>query len=223
MHIQKNKKIFIYFFLFILLGSLNNKTLKNTNFSKIKNINVLGLSYEENLYITNQIQNLNLKNIFTLDVNEFKNIFERNSLIESYSVLKKYPSSLDITIMKTQFLANININNQKFLVGSNGKLIKTISLNNQLPYIFGKPNVEEFLKFKEIIDKSKFSYNEIKNIYFFSSKRWDLKFHDNILLKLPNNLTQETLDNLYEFLEKYNGENFNIIDARLENKIILDE
>ena len=51
MHIQKNKKIFIYVFLFILLGSLNNKTLKNTDFLKIKNINVLGLSYEENLYI----------------------------------------------------------------------------------------------------------------------------------------------------------------------------
>ena len=26
-----------------------------------------------------------------------------------------------------------------------------------------------------------------------------------------------------EFLENYNGENFNIIDARLENKIVLDE
>ncbi len=39
----------------------------------------------------------------------------------------------------------------------------------------------------------------------------------------PNNLTKETLDNLYNFLENYNGENFNIIEARLENKIVLDE
>ena len=92
-----------------------------------------------------------------------------------------------------------------------------------MPYIFGKPEIQEFLKFKKIIDSSKFSYNEIKHIYFFSSKRWDVKFNDNILLKLPNNLTQETLDNLYEFLENYNRENLNIIDARLENKIVLDE
>ena len=60
-------------------------------------------------------------------------------------------------------------------------------------------------------------------MFYFQSKRWDLKLHDNILLKLPNNLTQDTLNNLYEFLENYNGENFNIIDARLENKIVLDE
>ena len=46
---------------------------------------------------------------------------------------------------------------------------------------------------------------------------------NDILLKLPNNLTQETLDNLYEFLENYNGENLKIIDARLQNKIVLDE
>ena len=126
-------------------------------------------------------------------------------------------------IDKTNFFAKINDNGKNYLVGSNGKLTLINSGYNQLPYIFGKPNIEEFLKFKKIIDSSKFSYDEIKNIYFFSSKRWDLKFHDNILLKLPNNLTQETLDNLYEFLENYNGENFNIIDARLENKIVLDE
>ena len=223
MHIQKNKKIFIYFFLFILLGSLNNKTLKNTNFSKIKNINVLGLSYEENLYIANQIQNLNLQNIFSLDVNEFKNIFERNSLIESYSVLKKYPSSLDITIMKTQFLANININNQKFLVGSNGKLIKTITLNNQLPYIFGKPKVKEILQLKKIIDNSKFSYANIKKIYFFPSHRWDLETKNNILIKLPKDNIKYTLDLIYDFLKNNNDKDINILDARIQNQIILND
>ena len=223
MHIQKNKKIFIYFFLFILLGSLNNKTLKNINFSKIKNINVLGLSHEENLYIANQIQNLNLKNIFTLDVNEFKNIFEQNSLVESYIVLKKYPSRLDIRIMKTQFLANININNQKFLVGSNGKLIKTITLNNQLPYIFGKPKVKEILQLKKIIDNSKFSYANIKKIYFFPSNRWDLETKNDILIKLPKDNIKYTLDLIYEFLKNSNNKDINILDARIQNQIILND
>ena len=51
---------------------------------------------------------------------------------------------------------------------------------------------------------------KLTNIYFFPSKRWDLKLKHNILLKLPNNFTQETLDNLYDFLENYDGENFNI-------------
>ena len=171
----------------------------------------------------NKLKNLSLGNIFFINKKKVEKLINSNSLIESYVVFKEYPSTLNIKIDKTNFFAKINDNGKNYLVGSNGKLTLIESGYNQLPYIFGKPNVEEFLKFKKIIDSSKFSYNEIKNIYFFSSKRWDLKFYDNILLKLPNNLTQETLDNLYEFLENYDGENFNIVDARLENKIVLDE
>ena len=125
--------------------------------------------------------------------------------------------------MKTNFFAKINDNGKIYLIGSNGKLTPNESGYRELPYIFGKPNIKEFLKFKTIIDKSKFSYNQIKNMYFFPSKRWDLKLNNNILLKLPNNLTQENLNNLYEFLEMYNGENLTTVDARLENKIILNE
>ena len=58
---------------------------------------------------------------------------------------------------------------------------------------------------------------------FFPSKRWDIKLKNNILLKLPNSLTQEYLNNLYKFLEMHNGKNLTTVDARLENKIILNE
>ena len=92
-----------------------------------------------------------------------------------------------------------------------------------MPYIFGKPNINEFLKFKKIIDESKFSYKQIKNLYFFPSNRWDLKLKNDILLKLPNNFTYQTLDYLYEFLEYNNKENINVVDARIENQIILNE
>ena len=32
---------------------------------------------------------------------------------------------------------------------------------------------------------------KLKNLYFFPSKRWDIKLKNNILLKLPKNLTKE--------------------------------
>ena len=223
MHQRKNKKILIYFFLLIIVSSIGNNTINNYKFKKIENINIIGLDEKNNQILLNKLKNLSLGNIFFINKKKIEKLINSNSLIESYVVFKEYPSTLNIKIDKTNFFAKINDNGKNYLVGSNGKLTLIESGYNQLPYIFGKPNIEEFLKFKKIIDKSKFSYKEIKNIYFFSSERWDVKFHDNILLKLPNNLTQETLDNLYEFLENYNGENFNIIDARLENKIVLDE
>ena len=44
----------------------------------------------------------------------------------------------------------------------------------------------EFFNIKKIIDESKISYAEIKNLYFFPSKRWDLELRDNTIIKLPN-------------------------------------
>ena len=126
-------------------------------------------------------------------------------------------------IKKTNFIAKINHNNKIFVIGSNGKLIPNNFQVVDLPYIFGKPEIKELLKFKQIVDQSKFSFNEVNSLYFFPSKRWDIKLKNNILLKLPNNLTQEKLNNLYKFLEIYNGENLTTVDARLENKIILNE
>mgnify|MGYP001437683510 CR=1 FL=1 len=113
-------------------------------------------------------------------------------------------------------------NNNTIQMGSYEDLTKRYRYGGA-EIIFGKPNINEFLKFKKIIDESKFSYKEIKNLYFFPSNRWDLKLKDDILLKLPNKFTYETLDYLYEFLENYNGESFNIVDARIENQIILNE
>ena len=60
-------------------------------------------------------------------------------------------------------------------------------------------------------------------MYFFPSNRWDLKLKDDILLKLPNNFTYEKLDYLYEFLENYKGDSLNIVDARIDKQIILNE
>jgi cell division septal protein FtsQ len=223
MHQRKSKKILIYFFLLIIVSSIGNNTINNYKFKKIENINIFGLDQKNNQILSNKLKNLSLGNIFFINKKKIEKLINSNSLIESYVIFKEYPSTLNIKIDKTKFFAKINNNGKIYLVGSNGKLTSIESGFNELPYIFGKPKVEELLRLKKIIDSSKFSYNEITNIYFFPSKRWDLKFRDNILLKLPNNLTQETLDNLYDFLENYNGENFNIVDARLENKIVLDE
>ena len=45
--------------------------------------------------------------------------------------------------------------------------------------------IKEFFKLKEIIDNSNFDYNEIKKLYFFPSKRWDIETKTGQLIKLP--------------------------------------
>ena len=223
MHQRKNKKILIYFFLLIIVSSIGNNTINNYKFKKIENINIFGLDEKNNQILLNKLKNLSLGNIFFINKKKIEKLINSNSLIESYVVFKEYPSTLNIKIDKTNFFAKINRNGKTYLIGSNGKLTLYESVYGEPPYIFGKPSIKEFLQLKETIDKSKFSYNQIKDLFFFASKRWDLKLKNDILLMLPDNLTKGTLDRLYEFLENYNGEKINIVDARIENQIILNE
>ena len=223
MHQRKSKKLLIYFFLLIIISSTNNISLRNLEFQKVRDIEVSGLGEMENKLVVDQIKNLNLSNIFFINKAEINNLISSNPLIEKYQIFKNYPSAIKIMIKKTNFIAKINHNNEIFVIGSNGKLIPNNFQAFDLPYIFGKPEIKELLKFKQIVDQSKFSFDEVNSLYFFPSKRWDIKLKNNILLKLPNNLTQENLNNLYKFLEIYNGENLTTVDARLENKIILNE
>ena len=215
---RKSKKILIYFFLLLLVGSINNIKLNGLKIQNINNINITGLDIKNKLILLKDIENFNLNNIFLINKIDLKDEIESNTLVENYSIFKRYPSSLDINIEKTQILAKINKNGQIFYIGSNGKFIKNNSLNNEPPFIFGNPDVFEFFKIKEIIDKSKISYTEIKNLYFFPSKRWDLELVDNTIIKLPNDNVYLALNLAIEFLSDHK-----FIDARIKNQIILND
>ncbi len=223
MHLKKSKKTITYFFLLIMFGSINNINLKNLKLKNIKSINVDGLEKDESIIILDKIKDLKFDNIFFLDAVKIKKILETNPLVEKYSVFKNYPSSININIIKTKFLAKININGDVFIIGSNGKLSENYLNTDKLPFIFGKSDINNFLEFKKIFDKSKFEYKQVKNLFFFPSKRWDIEFKNNKILKLPEKLTKEMLDDLFELMNDNNFKNIKIIDARIKNQIILND
>ena len=223
MQISKSKKISIYIFLLILLGSINNISLNKIQFEKIEKINVSGLNESDNQKLLKEIKNLNLGNIFFINRNEINTIINSNSLVETYDIFKKYPSRIDVKLKKTNFLAKINLDGQLFFIGSNGKLTQSFSINEDLPFIFGNPNINEFLKFKKIIDNSKISYENIKSLFFFRTKRWDIELKNNILIKLSRDNVEKALNNVYLFLDKENDSSKKIIDARIQNQIIINE
>ena len=220
---RKSKKILIYFFLLLVVGSINNINFNDLKLQNINNINIVGLDIEDKLILLKKIKNFNLNNIFSISKSDLINEIESNSLVEKYFIFKRYPSSIDINIEKTKFLAKINKNGQIFYLGSNGKFTKNDFSNNQLPYIFGSPEGIEFFDIKEIIDKSKISYTEIKNLYFYPSRRWDLELRNNIIIKLPKDNTNLALNLALEFLYKEEFKDVKMIDARIENQIILDD
>ena len=125
MHQRKSKKILIYFFLLLIVGSINNINLNELKFQNVHDINITGLDIKNKLILLKKIENFNLNNIFFINKIDLKDEIESNTLVENYSIFKKYQSALDINIEKTKFLAKINKNGQIFYIGSNGKFIKT--------------------------------------------------------------------------------------------------
>ncbi len=219
--IDKKNKIIIYVFLLLILSTTNEKFVadQNSNPSKINQIKIEGLSNTNNLKIFNQLKNLLYKNILLINKEEIQKVISRYNVIEEYSIKKIYPSTIDINIKPTKFVARLSSNDQ--LVGSNGKLIEDKQNSEILPYIFGEFNSQNFLKFKKDIEQSKFTFNKFKTLYFFPSNRWDILTHDDVLIKLPQNNIFKSLNLAYIIIDSNDFKKKKLIDLRVNNHLII--
>ena len=220
--IDKKNKIIIYLLLLFILSTTNKKFVENQNnySSTINKINIEGLSNADNSKISNELNNLFYKNILLVGKEEIQRVISKYNIIEEYSIKKIYPSTININIKPTKFIARLSSNDQ--LVGVNGKLIEDKENNEVLPYIFGEFNSQDFLNFKKNIVQSKFTFTEFKTLYFFPSNRWDILTNDDILIKLPQDNLSESLKLAHKIMNSYDFKNKNLIDLRMDNHLIVN-
>ena len=218
---DKKNKITIYLLLLFVLSTTNGKFVENkTSYSStVDQINIEGLSSVNNSKIFNELNNLLYKNILLIGKEELQKVISGYNIIEEYHIKKVYPSTININIKPTTFVARLSHNNQ--LVGANGKLIVDKKNNKILPYIFGEFNSQEFLNFKKYITQSKFTFTKFKTLYFFPSKRWDILTEDDILIKLPQNYIPESLNLAYKIINSNDFKDKNFIDLRINNHLII--
>ena len=218
----KNRKIFLYILLLLFIGTINNKNLYKSLPMNITEIVVTGLEKKDSLELVNDLKFLEVKNLFFLKQNEIKKIVENNNLVEKYKVFKEYPTRLIIEIKKTDFLAQTRRDENFFFLGSNGAFIKTSTKQKNIPFIFGDFKNSNFFELKRIVDDTTFKFNEIKNLFFFKSGRWDIETSEGLMIRLPKDNLEEAIKLLIDFLDQGN-ENINTIDLRQKNQIVIDE
>ena len=223
MPLQKSKKILVYLFLFLIIGTLNNKNLANLELIKISEIKVEGLDEKNNLKLKNDLKFLKFNNLFYIDKFTISRIINSNNLVEDFSVFKYYPSAIEISIKKTKFLAKVKQNGFDYFLGSNGKLIKDDYFNTEVPVIFGNFKNENFFALKKSINDSGFDYNKIKKLFFFKSGRWDIETSSGLLIKLPHKNVTDSLKLAIKFLKNDTQNVISKIDLRQQNQIIIDE
>ena len=193
---QISKKILVYLFFFIIFGSLNNKNLSNIKLPMITLIKVTGIEEDNNFSKNKILEFFELKNLFFLNKSEIKKLIDSNNIVEKYSVFKKYLSTIEIEAEEE---------------------IKNIA------QIFGDFNSQEFFRLKTIIDYSNFDYNDIENLIFFPSGRWDIQTKSGILIRLPKEKIKESLNFSLSILLDDKTKNAKLIDLRQRNQVILNE
>ena len=224
MHQQISRKIIIYLFLFTILASVNNLKYINLQIFKIDQINISGLDNTDNTNLYESIKNFKNKNILFIDNFEISKNINSNNLVEEFKIFKQYPSSININIIKTNFLGITKINNIDYLIGSNGKFIKkTDKQIIKLPFIFGSINVNEFLILNEFLNKSNFELSKIESFYYYQSKRWDIKMKEGLIIRLPSELNVNLLNDVLQILEDEKFKDIKTLDFRQKNQIITYE
>ena len=173
----------------------------------------------KNLEILDNLNNLLYKSIFVINEEEIIKILEKHNIIQEFNIKKIYPSTLNIKIKPTKLIARVS-NNSQYLVGANGKLIEDKSNNELLPYIFGEFNSQDFLSFKKNIEKSMWSFSNLKELSFFPSGRWDILTDKDILIKLPQEHIVVSLNLSKELINNDNFKDFKFIDLRIKNHLV---
>ena len=194
----------------------------NFSFPKINKIEIIGLNLNERKKIESIVNDANFKNIFQVDKQYLKKKLDSINIIEHFEIFKNYPSTLRIFIKETKILAQTKKNGSNYFIGSNGKLILNDFSSSSLPFVFGDLNVEEFLNFKNEVDKSNFDFKKIIKLYYFKSKRWDIETSEGYLIKLSRNDVKKDLNLFVRLSNEDKFKNGLVIDFRQKDQIILN-
>ena len=219
---SKKNKIIIYLILLLILSTTSRKfaITQNSYLSTDNKISVEGLSNTENFNISNELSDLFYKNILFMDKKKIHNIMNKYNAVEEYNIKRIYPSTINVKIKPTKYLARTSYNNQ-LLVGANGKLVNDKENTEILPYIFGEFNSRNFLTLKKNIEQSKFTFNELKTLYFFQSNRWDILTDNDILIKLPQDNFLKSLNLAYKIINSNKFKKTKILDLRVKDQLII--
>tara|TARA_B100000674_G_scaffold219106_1_gene179521 strand:+ start:3058 stop:3744 length:687 start_codon:yes stop_codon:yes gene_type:complete len=218
-------RFYLYTAFLIILLSIHNINFneKINNTFKIKKIILMG-EIENGLKeeISIALNQFNNTNIFSINSKDIEIVLNKYNLISKYKIKKEFPSVLKVELKKTNILAYFFENNKKIYLGENGKKIKNLYLvNNDLPLIVGNLDIENFLYLKKKLLQNGFKINDFSKFYSFKSKRWDLVHKKKITIKLPIENLDYTLTLLREIIDKSNIDKIEIIDLRINKRIIL--
>ena len=224
---KAKKKIFIFLIIFFLISTFYpydpkkefNFTFK---FFDLKTITIKSKNKTFDNIVISKLKNFYGENILFIRKDSIIQALDEIQFIENINIMKKLPNELIISLDEIVPIATYEKNSDKFLISSSNKSIEIINYEkySYLPEVYQMQSVEEFIDFYNILEKTRFPTDLIKNYTFFKIGRWDLVLTDDTVIKLPSSKIIQALEKLNLVLKtEYLGK-VKLIDLRIENQII---
>jgi len=196
---------------------------------KVTFFNIKNIIIENNLLIKeeeviNKLEKVYNKNILFINSRDIKEPLKKINFLRKIEVKKKYPDTIIIKVFETKPVALLIKDKIKYLIDSSSNLILQNDYREQhtLPNVFGVGAEIEFISFFEKIKKENFPINKIKNFYYFQIGRWDVQLANSKVIKFPHNNLDEAIIKSIELLQDKDFKKYNIIDLRIDGKIIVE-
>ena len=196
---------------------------RNNAFLKIQNIEIENNFLVKTSEIKERLKKIYNKNILFVKRNDVQELLKDIDFLKKIEVKKKYPNTVIVKIFETKPVGILFKKKAKYVIDSSSNLM-TLKNNmdfGQLPSIFGDGAEDNFIYFFNQLENNNFPKKEIKKYYFFQIGRWDLELLNNKIIKFPYNNTNKAIKKSIELMDRDDFENYNIIDLRIDGKIIV--
>ena len=191
----------------------------------VKSIKIINNEKIKPDVIEEKLKKIYGQNIFFIKTSEIEKVTRNIIYLQSIEVKKKYPNTLIVKVFETSPLAILLKNSDYYILdsGANLILINADSVTNyNYPHIFGKNSEKYFLNFLKLLKENNFPIIDIKSYYYFQIGRWDLQLKDGLLIRLPNNMIKNAIEKSIELLNKDDFKNYEVIDLRINGRIIVN-
>ena len=226
---KKLYKIFLLIITFVFLSTYtpSNFSLikkEDNNFLQVQKIVIKNNYLIPASLIKEKLNNIYDKNIFLVKKENIEEPLKNIIFLDKIEVRKSYPNKIIIKVFETTPVAILYENKTKYLFDSSSNLITFENYENfqKLPSVFGEGAKDHFIFFLNLLKKNNFNVKEVKKFYFFQIERWDLQLLNDKIIKFPHNGVEAAIKKSIELLDRKDFKNYNIIDLRVDGKIIVE-
>jgi cell division septal protein FtsQ len=218
--------IYIYYELIKRDGFYSNiQNISEKYNYQLKNVEINSLQRTNKFEVNNIVNQYYNQSIFLLPLDEISNSINQLSWVKNVNLYTNFNNKLNVEIFEYKPVGLLFYNNQLFYFSKDGKIIDKFreEINESFIIFYGNQASKEAYNLLNVINKTE-TVNMIKEAYYINERRWNVKLHNNILLKLSEINIEESFKNYIKLIKKFNNSDIitiKSIDLRDSEKAVM--